>query len=120
MHTINKYRQTCIKRSHLGQRKNDLIRQVTSLKGFNSYEMFYDGTRKKWPFNTGDCWIKAGLTVDKLPPKKCPPPPALALAFEFEELEALPPSPVKLYVLHIITLVHIELKYKILLGIMLG
>ena len=46
MHTINKYRQTCIKRSHLGQRKSDLIRQMTSLKGFNSYEMFYDGTRK--------------------------------------------------------------------------
>ena len=43
----NIYRQTCIKRSPLGQRKkSDLLRQVTFLKRFNSYEMFYEGTRK--------------------------------------------------------------------------
>ena len=34
---------------------------------FNSYEIFYDRTRKMWPFNTGDCLIEvttwAGLTV---------------------------------------------------------
>jgi hypothetical protein len=32
----------------------------------NSYELFYDRTRKWWPFNTGDCLIEltawAGLT----------------------------------------------------------
>ena len=63
---------------------------------------------------------KAGLTVVKLPPKKDPPPPPLALAFELEELEALPPSPKKINVLHVITLVHIELKFNILMGIILG
>jgi hypothetical protein len=59
--------QTCIKRSPLGQRKIDLIRQVTSLKRFNAYDIFYHRTRKRWPFNTGDCLIEvtawAGLTV---------------------------------------------------------
>ena len=43
---IFKYSQICIKRSPLGQRLSGLIRQVTSLKRFNSYEMFYDRTRK--------------------------------------------------------------------------
>ena len=52
------YSQTCIKRSPLGQRKSGLIRQVTSLKRFNSYEIFYDRTRKRWPFNAGDCLIE--------------------------------------------------------------
>ena len=51
----------------MGHRKSGLIRQVTSLKRFNSYEIFYDGTRKGWPFNTGDCLIElsawAALTV---------------------------------------------------------
>jgi len=28
------------------------------LKEFNSYEMFYDMTRKRWPFNTGDYLIE--------------------------------------------------------------
>ena len=51
------YSQTCIKRSPLGQRNSDLLRQVTSLKRFNSYEIFYNRKRKKWPFNTGDCFI---------------------------------------------------------------
>jgi hypothetical protein len=59
--------QTCIKRSPLGQRKSGLIRQVTSKKRFNSYEIFYDRTRKRWPINTGDCLIemasRAGFTV---------------------------------------------------------
>jgi hypothetical protein len=36
--------QTCIKRSPRGQRKSGLIGQV------NSYEIFYDRTRKRWPF----------------------------------------------------------------------
>jgi hypothetical protein len=40
------YSQICIKRSPLGQRKSDLIRQVTSKKRFNSYEVSYDKTRK--------------------------------------------------------------------------
>jgi len=40
------YSQTCIKRSPLGQRKSGLLRQVIVLKKFNSYEMFYDRTRK--------------------------------------------------------------------------
>ena len=35
----------------------------------NLYEFLYDWTRKKWPFNTGDCLIEvtawAGLTVYK-------------------------------------------------------
>jgi len=41
------YSQTCIKRSLLGQGKSGLLRQVTSKKRFNSYEIFYDRTRKK-------------------------------------------------------------------------
>ena len=41
------YSQTCIKRSPLGQRKSGLIRQVTSKKRFNSYEIFYVRTRKR-------------------------------------------------------------------------
>jgi hypothetical protein len=36
------YSQTCIKRSALGQSKSGLIRQVTSQKRFNSYELFYE------------------------------------------------------------------------------
>jgi hypothetical protein len=61
------YSQTCIKRSPLGQRNGDLLRQVTSSKRINSNEIFYDRTRKRWPFNIGDCLIKmfswAGLMV---------------------------------------------------------
>ena len=34
---------TCIKRSPLGQRKSGLIRQVTSLERFDSYEFFMSG-----------------------------------------------------------------------------
>ena len=41
------FSETCIKRSPLGQRKSVLIRQVTSLKSFNSYEIVYDRIRKK-------------------------------------------------------------------------
>jgi hypothetical protein len=37
---IFKYSQSCIKRSPLGQLLSGLIRQVTSLKRFNSYEIF--------------------------------------------------------------------------------
>ena len=54
------YCQTYIKRSPLGQRKTDLIRQVTSLKRSNSNKMFYDRTRQKvtfkyrWLLNRGD------------------------------------------------------------------
>jgi hypothetical protein len=46
---IYMYSQTCIKRSPLGQRKSGLLRQVTSWKRFNSYEIFYDRTRQRWP-----------------------------------------------------------------------
>jgi hypothetical protein len=46
------YNQICIKRSPLGQRKNGFIRQVTTYKRFNSYEIFCDRTRKRLPFNT--------------------------------------------------------------------
>ena len=38
--------------------KSGLIRQVTFLKRFNSYEIFYDRTRKRLPFNTGDYLIE--------------------------------------------------------------
>ena len=44
---IFKYSQSCIKRSPLGQLLSGLIRQVTSLKRFNSYDIFYDRTRKR-------------------------------------------------------------------------
>ena len=44
---IFKYSQSCIKGSPLRQRLSGLIRQVTSLKRFNSYEMFYDRTGKR-------------------------------------------------------------------------
>jgi len=53
--TVLIYSKTCIKRSCLGRRKSGLIRQVTSGKRLNSYEIFYDRIRKKWRFNTGDC-----------------------------------------------------------------
>jgi len=42
----SKYSQTCIKRSHLGQRTSGLIRPVASCKRFNSYEILYDRTAK--------------------------------------------------------------------------
>ena len=64
--------QTSIKRSPLDNQQVDLllIREVSSLKRFNSYETFYDRTRKGWPFNTGDCLTEVttweGLTVFKL------------------------------------------------------
>ena len=64
------YSQTCIKRSPLGQWKSGLIRQVTSEKRLIWYEIFYDGTRKRWPLKTGDCLIEvitwAGLSVFSL------------------------------------------------------
>ena len=41
--TCSSSSQTCIKRSHLRQRKSVLLRQ----KIFNSYEIFYDRTRKR-------------------------------------------------------------------------
>jgi hypothetical protein len=44
---IFKYSQSCIKGSPLRQRLSGLIRQVTSLKMLNSYEIFYDRTRKR-------------------------------------------------------------------------
>jgi len=47
------YSKTCIKMSPLGQRKSGLLRQMTSKKRFNSYENFYDRSRKRWPLNTG-------------------------------------------------------------------
>jgi hypothetical protein len=47
---IYKCSQTCIKRSPLELRNSDLIRQVTSIKRLISYEIFYDRTRKRWPF----------------------------------------------------------------------
>jgi len=57
--------QPCIKRSH--SKRKCRLRQVTSWKRFKSYEIFYDRTRKRWPFNTCDCLIEAtgwsGLTV---------------------------------------------------------
>ena len=53
-----KYSQACFKRSPLGQRKGGLIRQLTSQKRFNSFEIFYDRTIKRWPFNACDCLIK--------------------------------------------------------------
>ena len=47
------YRQTLL--------RGDLLKEV------NSYEIFYDRTRKRWPVNAGDCLIEvtlwAGLTV---------------------------------------------------------
>ena len=61
---VNCISQTCIKSSPLGQRKNRLIRQVTSWKRLNSYELFYDRTRKWWPFiNTGDCMGRFNCNV---------------------------------------------------------
>jgi hypothetical protein len=34
------------------------IRQVTTYNKFNSYEIFFEMTRKRWSFNTGDCLLK--------------------------------------------------------------
>jgi hypothetical protein len=51
----------------LSQRKGGLIKQVTSEKRFNSYEIFHDRTGKRQPLNSGDCLTEvttlAGLTV---------------------------------------------------------
>jgi len=47
------YSQTCIKRSSLGQRKSGLL-LFKKRKRFNTYDM----TRKRFPFNTGDCLIE--------------------------------------------------------------
>ena len=52
---IQVYIQTCIKRSYFEWRKGGLIRQVTSYKRLNSYEIIDNKTRKGWHFNTGDC-----------------------------------------------------------------
>jgi len=52
------YSQTFIKKSPLGQRNSGLIRQVTSHNRYNLNEIFYDRSRKRWPFNTGDCLIE--------------------------------------------------------------
>jgi hypothetical protein len=42
----------------LGSIKSGLIRQVTSKKRLNSYEIFYDRTRKRLSFNRGDSMVK--------------------------------------------------------------
>ena len=53
------YSLTCIKRSwHLGHRKSGLLRKVTSFKRFNSNEIFYNRTGKRWRFNTDDCLLE--------------------------------------------------------------
>ena len=50
------------------QRKNGLMTGDLLKEVQNSYATFYDRTRKRWPFNTGDCLIEvtawAGLTVN--------------------------------------------------------
>jgi hypothetical protein len=58
------YSQTSIKRSPLGQRKSDIIRQMSSYRRFNSYEIFYDSTRKMWHFNTDDCLVEVTVLAD--------------------------------------------------------
>ena len=45
--SITKTSQTFINRLHLGQRKFDLIRQVTYEKSCKSYEKFNDRTSKR-------------------------------------------------------------------------
>jgi len=61
------YSQTFIKRSPLGQIKCFFLREVTPWKMFISYNIFYDGTRKRWPLHTSGCLIEvtvwAGMTV---------------------------------------------------------
>ena len=53
--------QTCIKRSPLGQGKSGPLNEFQFIRNF------YDRTRKRWPFNTGDNLIEmttwASLTV---------------------------------------------------------
>jgi hypothetical protein len=49
--------QTCIKRSPFGQRKGGLSRQVT-------YYFFYDWTKRRLLFNTGDCLIEVTTWAD--------------------------------------------------------
>ena len=45
-YSVSNYSRTCIKRSPLGRRKSGCLRLVTSKKRLNSYEIFYDRTRK--------------------------------------------------------------------------
>ena len=41
---------------HLWDKEKVIFKdKVTSWKRFNSYKIFYDRTRKRWPFKTGDC-----------------------------------------------------------------
>ena len=47
------YSKTCIKRSHLRERKGGLIRQVTFYKRFKSHEIF-NGRKRRLPLNRGD------------------------------------------------------------------
>jgi hypothetical protein len=61
-HLINQIKLQIVKPILRGQRwytkESSLIRQVTSWKKFNSYEVFYARKRKMWPFNKGDCMSK--------------------------------------------------------------
>ena len=43
------------------QTKSGLIRQMTSEKRFNSYEIFYDKTSKGWPSNIGYYLVEVTL-----------------------------------------------------------
>jgi hypothetical protein len=42
----------------MGQIKSGILREVTSSKRINSNEIFYDRSRKRWPFKTGDRQLK--------------------------------------------------------------
>jgi hypothetical protein len=41
------------------------IKSNLPIKRFNSYEILYDGTRKRLPFNTGDCLIVIKLMLNR-------------------------------------------------------
>ena len=36
---------------------------MTSKRGLNSYDIFYDRTRQRWPFNTGDCMYRFDCSI---------------------------------------------------------
>ena len=80
----NIYSQTCIKRTPLEQRKSCLIWQLTSYKRFNSYDIFYDRTRKGWPFNRGDCMGRFDC-IWKRKKTRGSPEPALLISSIFND-----------------------------------
>ena len=51
-------------RGHLWDKERWSFKTRWTLKRFNSNEIFYDRTRKRWPLNTDDCLIEVNAWTD--------------------------------------------------------